>query len=565
MRVLSKAETEQVLEQVPPDRILNARFALKDKARAQRLKNPEIPVKAKARLCVGGHRDPDLGVRPLAIDSPTATKASLMLGTQCAMSEGWCGSIGDIQAAFLNGVEAPRGLYFRQPARGLPGVEEGVLIEIVKGVFGLSTSPRLWFEKLVAEVLALKVPVPGQGEIRFEQNLIDPCVFHLVMVEAPGRSAETKQDTCGLLEAHVDDLLLWTLAKFRDLVQAALGELFPISEWENGSFKYVGNNYEETELGHTISQAEYVADRLKSVDIPKGMGNEETAPREVFHDNRTAVGCLSWAAKETRPDLAFAANVAQARQNAPCIGDIKMTNAAVKQAREYQDYGVMVARIPIEDMSIVVYHDAAWGNVDLEDENLDDVAGHKVGSQLGYLILAVSRNAIGGRPKAASLLAWRSHTCRRVCRSTFAGETMACCEGMECAIQLRAQLLSLKLRRLVPEGEAAKMIPIHAVTDCRSLFDFVHRCGAPKATADKRLVIDLASLRQIFLNEAKGWWHRERGGDLPAVDDPLKIPLHWVPSECQLGDVLTKQLKPEAWWRAILAPFFLAVHAHNRL
>ena len=58
---------------------------------------------------------------------------------------------------------------------------------------------------------------------------------------------------------------------------------------------------------------------------------------------------------------------------------------------------------------------------------------------------------------------------------------------------------------------------------------------------------------------------RERGTDVPAVDDPLKIPLHWVPSECQLGDILTKQLKPEAWWKAILAPFFLAIHVNNRL
>ena len=33
----------------------------------------------------------------------------------------------------------------------------------------------------------------------------------------------------------------------------------------------------------------------------------------------------------------------------------------------------------------MVHHDAAWGNVDLEDENLEDVAGHKVGSQVGYL------------------------------------------------------------------------------------------------------------------------------------------------------------------------------------
>ena len=94
-----------MLQDVPPERICPLQ------GRPERRLNPEVPVKAKSRLCVGGHRDPDLGggLRPLAIDSPTAMKASLMLGTQCAMSEGWCGSIGDIQAAFLNGVGRQEG------------------------------------------------------------------------------------------------------------------------------------------------------------------------------------------------------------------------------------------------------------------------------------------------------------------------------------------------------------------------------------------------------------------------------------------------------------------------
>ena len=103
-------------------------------------------------------QDPDLGVRPLAVDSPTATKVSLMLGTQCTMAEGWCGSIGDIQAAFLNGVEAPRSLCFRQPPRGLPGWRKASSSRSSKVCLG-------WCEKLVAG-----------GEIRFEQNLVDACI-----------------------------------------------------------------------------------------------------------------------------------------------------------------------------------------------------------------------------------------------------------------------------------------------------------------------------------------------------------------------------------------------------
>ena len=187
-------------------------------------------------------------------------------------------------------------------------------------------------------------------------------------------------------------------------------------------------------------------------------------------------------AKETRPDLACAASFAQTKQKNPTIGDVEEVNRAVKQA------------IPLTEMNLVVYHDAAWGNAELAEDDGEDYEGHKVGSQIGCLVMAVHRD--GAHAKRASVLAWRSHACRRVCRLTFAGETMACCEGLEAAIHLRAVMLCMTLRRLVAEDEAARMIPIHAVTDCRSLFDYVHRCGAPKATADRRLVMDLADVRQ---------------------------------------------------------------------
>ena len=46
--------------------------------------------------------------------------------------EGWKISVGDIRSAFLNAVKAPRNLYFRQPKRGLPGLEPGQIAEIKK-------------------------------------------------------------------------------------------------------------------------------------------------------------------------------------------------------------------------------------------------------------------------------------------------------------------------------------------------------------------------------------------------------------------------------------------------
>ena len=70
---------------------------------------------------------------------------------------GWTLAAGDIEAAFLNGVEARRDLFLEPPAPDLEGVEPRGLIEIIKGVFGLSTSPRLWCDKLAQTMLDVVV------------------------------------------------------------------------------------------------------------------------------------------------------------------------------------------------------------------------------------------------------------------------------------------------------------------------------------------------------------------------------------------------------------------------
>lgn len=100
-------------KEVGKDRILNCRFLYRDKNLAKRRKDPSVPCKAKARLCMGGQRDPDLGNIEMSVDAPTANRHSVLLGLLLALSRGWLVAIGDIRAAFLNGVEAPRKLFFR--------------------------------------------------------------------------------------------------------------------------------------------------------------------------------------------------------------------------------------------------------------------------------------------------------------------------------------------------------------------------------------------------------------------------------------------------------------------
>ena len=82
----------------------------------------------------------------------------IILALQLALARNWQVSVGDIRAAFLNnGLPAPRNLYFRQPRRGIPSLKPGQIIKVLRGVFGLSTSPKLWWMKLSSELLELNV------------------------------------------------------------------------------------------------------------------------------------------------------------------------------------------------------------------------------------------------------------------------------------------------------------------------------------------------------------------------------------------------------------------------
>eukprot|EP00439_Symbiodinium_sp_Y106_P078417 s1097_g17.t1 len=195
---VASAHAAEVEAEVDPSRILNARFAYKDKNHAKRKQDSSIPARPKARLGVAGHRDPDLGVVDMATEAPTANRHS-----------------------FLNGVPAPRRLFFRQPVRGIPSLEKGQLVEIVKGVFGLSTSPKLWWLKLSGDLKGLTVAGTDE-EIYVVQNPIDPCVFMPV-----GRESNRVR---GLLLTHVDDLLLMTEDQLREPLQTKLKEMFPVND-----------------------------------------------------------------------------------------------------------------------------------------------------------------------------------------------------------------------------------------------------------------------------------------------------------------------------------------------
>ena len=90
--------------------------------------------------------------------------------------------------------------------------------------------------------------------------------------------------------------------------------------------------------------------------------------------------------------------------------------------------------------------------------------------------------------------------------------------------------------------------PMLCLTDCRSLYDHLHKAGPPRVPAEKRLAVDLAALRQCLDAERR---HGERR------------PLAWVPTSTQFADCLTKPMKATEFFRALREGFKLPFISKN--
>ena len=311
----------------------------------------------------------------------------------------------------------------------------------------------------------------------------------------------------------------------------------------------MGCEYEVSPQKVTIKQTNYVKSRVEKVPVPQHQDVAEKVSDEVKEKNRSVIGCLSWLAKQTRPDLQFMVAQAQRAQNDPSVEDVKWTNAIVDQAKKFSEEGLVINKIPESQLAVMSYHDAAWANVHLEGELEPNWDGpSKKGSQLAHLTFVADKRCLGEECAPMSMVDWRSKASARVCRSTFAGETLACGDGMESAVYIRALLLSFLHGRLVSSDQAGAYMPIHLFTDCKSLYDHIHKDGVPKLPAEKRLALDLAAIRQELNQETNHQWKTFYGEGEVRPDRPRVPPLHWVPTNHQLADVLTKKMAAAAWW-----------------
>ena len=175
------------------DRVMQSQFVLVDKSEGKSTAENPLDTKASARIVVPGYADPDaLDSRR---DSPTACREAINVLLAVSASTGrekWAFLTADVQAAFLMGEiqDKDRVLYCWPPKNGpgVPGVQPGSVLLVLKGVFGLNGAPRKWWEK-ISKVLV---------QIGFRKQRMCHGLFAL---HSPAGALS------GVICLHVDDML----------------------------------------------------------------------------------------------------------------------------------------------------------------------------------------------------------------------------------------------------------------------------------------------------------------------------------------------------------------------
>jgi ribonuclease HI len=351
-------------------------------------------------------------------------------------------------------------------------------------IYGLNDASRQFFLSVCEEMVRLGCT----------QCTLEPSLFYKV-------SSDGK--IVGILVSHVDDFLHAGTSQFEREVLVPLRKRFQTSKVVDTDFPYLGLQIEQFNNGIKLCQNGYV-DNIEISSIPVTRSTEKKAAltAKELTAYRALVGSINWAVCGSRPDLYFEMIDLSTKFRCALVEDWLRARKVVRRLQE-EDCSVFFPDLGnIKDVRLCVFTDAAFGN-------LND----GVSSTAGYVVFAVSKDK-------ACPLSWKSNKIKRIVRSTLAAEVLACLEGLEDCLYLKAVI-----QEILPGAS----VPIIAYVDSKSMKDNLH---STKLVENKQLRIDISALKQMLeRNEVQS--------------------IRWCSGLSQLADCLTKRGAPGHLIRSI--------------
>ena len=479
------------------DRIMGSRYVITVK------QEDDAPERVKARWCLQGYLDPDLGAKAESGDlqSPTLSQVGRNILFQLIASHGWKLQLGDIKGAFLAAGDLPahyRPLYARLPPGGIPGVPEDALIEVLGHVYGLNDSPSAWYKKL-SSVLT---------QAGFEKSQFDNCLFYM----------RENDRLTGIYGVHVDDCATGGHGEKYQKALAYLKSHFEFRKWRDGNGEFCGAMYDQCQTTFQIRMSqEKFTQKLRPIHFTRERLSDRQStlnPKEISC-LRAVNGSLNWLSTQSRPDLAAQVSFSQQSFPEPCINDALAANHAVRRAKQHADQSIVFQNIPPEELAIMCHSDAAFGNA-------------KAGAtQAGYVISLTSKKMDQGLECPWTPVFWKSTRLPRLVSSTLSAEA----QSMSLATSM-CEWISLVLTEALDGKKFSHSYwnksndrCIILATDCKSLYDHLFSQSAPTLD-DRRTAIDIIIIRDSIKR--------------------LQASLRWLPTDRMLADAMTKE-SPDAF------------------
>ena len=468
----------------------------------------------KARLILGGHRDPDMGKFPTL--APTASMLAHNLINWISVQKRWVVKYEDVSSAFLQGKPLPpeREVYIRLP-RGYPdyllefiqgklgGNFKKDILKLTKGGFGLPESPRLWY-------LCYKETLCECG---MKEMTLLPGVF-----AAYHPSGELRALAC----IHVDDTRycgddsseeIWKMVherlNFGDLRKATDGWVKFCGRWERQNaetleFEYAMNDY---------------AKALQKLEMPSvGNGEMQQLTSEQRLHMSSVIGQLNWMARQGRYDLSYGVSHVQQLMARGGVDALEWLNKVIYRAK--QEASQVVPRIEDWQNCVVISaSDAAFGA---------QPGGY---SQGGMLIGLAEPSILEGEAKIAVVEA-ASMKIQRVVRCSMSAEVSMAATAFEHGDFVRAALSEMLHSRFsLKEWKLWSSKWRHfLVIDAKTGFDVLSN---ESQTSDRKIQIDLAVLKQALMEGETNAFAR------------------WVPGHHMIADGMTKWYGNRALQRAL--------------
>ena len=264
----------------------------------------------------------------------------------------------DISNAFLNG-DLEEEVYIEQPEGFHQGAKDEFL-RLLKGLYGLKQSPRIWHKKLHKVLVGL-----GFKQVR--------CDHSIWVYEKDGMRI--------ILPVFVDDMTI--ASKSKKAIEELKNELRKHFKFHDlGPTTYllgVGVDRDRAKRSITLSQQKYTLDVLKRYKMetctPVGtpmlpglkLGKHQapTTPEEIEYMKNVpyinAVGSLMYLAIATRPDIAYTVGVLARFSANPGIQHWKAVKHVLRYLKGTANYGITYSPTSGNPTSFITYSDADHG------------------------------------------------------------------------------------------------------------------------------------------------------------------------------------------------------------